>query len=93
MGNIQIPELETIIQKLELIEKMVTENSLPKYLPAKMVAQKLGMTTQTLSSIATKGIIKKHHLGDRRIFYCIPEIYEAIHAGAIKPFNPKTLKR
>lgn len=93
MANIDIPELSKITEKLEIIEKMLVETSLPLYLPAEKVADKFGMTTQTLSNLAKDGLIEKYKFGDRRIFYCIPEIYKAIQAGSVRQFNPKSIKK
>jgi len=90
--EIKINELDKISEVLETIKQLVIENNLPKYLPADKVAEKFGVDKQTLSTIAKEGLIKKYKFGDRRIFYCIPEIYEAIQAGAVMPFNPKPLK-
>lgn len=93
IANIEIKDLDKITQKLEVIEQLLVENTLPPYLPAEKVAEKFGLTTQTLSAIAKEGVINKYKFGDRRIYYCIPEIYKAIQAGLVKPFVPKSLKK
>lgn len=93
IANLEIKDLDKITQKLEVIEKLLVENTLPSYLPADKVAEKFGLTTQTLSAIAKDGFINKYKFGDRRIYYNIPEIYKAIQAGQVRPFVPKSFKR
>lgn len=92
MANITIPELSGIAEKLEVIHKAIIDNNSLQYLSAEKLAEKLDMTPQTLSALAKEGIIKKYRLGGRKIYYSIPEIYQAIKEGIVNEYSTKNIK-
>ncbi|MFN8255462.1 MAG: helix-turn-helix domain-containing protein [Bacteroidales bacterium] len=92
MPTFDIPELGTVLEKLNAIEKIVLQNGMPDLLTAERAAEKYGIDKQTLAALAKEHTIEKYKL-KRRIYYSSKEIDNAIYKGIVKPFNPKALKR
>lgn len=92
MNYFEIPELKTVLAKLESIEKSVLENWTPEWLSASMTAEKYDIDKQTLDSAAKEKLIKKRKFKNR-VYFSPKSIDKAIADGEIKPFNPKPLKK
>ena len=78
----QLPQMEEVNQKLdELLAEKVNPKSTGKLdldlISSKSLSKKLDLTEQTLSNYAKHGYFKKYKL-DRKIFYSISEVEEAI---------------
>ena len=79
---LQLPQMEEINQKLdELLAEKEDPKSTSKLdldlISSKSLSKMLDLTEQTLSNYAKHGYFKKYKL-DRKIFYSISEVEEAI---------------
>jgi len=61
------------------------ENTPPKLLSKKEVAQLLGVTKQTVCNYTYNGLLKGYKIGNRKVFYKENEVLESL-----TEINPRT---
>ncbi len=80
--TLDLPQIEKITRKLDLFisenEKLkTTQKPSVDLISSKRLATLLDLTEQTLSNYSKNGYFKKYSL-DRKIFYCISEVENAV---------------